>query len=281
MTGIEFRAREDKPTLVVGATGKTGRRVIERLERAGLPVRQGSRGATPGFDWDHEAGWSKALEGAGAAYVTYYPDLAAPGAVEKIRAFTAEALSAGVRRIVLLSGRGEEEAQAAEKVLTESGAHWTILRCSWFAQNFSESFMGEGVSGGALVLPAGPIPEPFVDCDDIADVAFAALTEEGHVGKLYELTGPRALTFREAASAIASARGVPLDYVEVPLDAYSAEMRAHGVPGEMIDLVVYLFGTVLDGRNAMTADGVEQALGRKATDFRTYAARVAAEGGWG
>ena len=277
----EIEARRARPTLVVGAGGKTGRRVVERLERAGLSVRAGSRAAERPFDWEDEAGWAAALEGVGAAYVTYYPDLAAPGAVDRIRAFVGVALAQGVRRIVLLSGRGEEEAEAAEKALIASGADWTILRCAWFMQNFSESYMAEGVAAGELALPAGDTPEPFVDCDDIADVAFAALTEDGHVGRLYELTGPQAMTFAEAAAGISAARGGEVAYVEVPLGAYADEMRAQDVPGEVIDLVVYLFGTVLDGRNVATADGVERALGRKPTDFRTYAERTAAAGGWG
>lgn len=281
MSGHEIEARREKPTLVVGATGKTGRRVAERLAKAGLCVREGSRRAERPFDWEDEATWGRALEGVGAAYVAYYPDLAAPGAVEKIGAFAAAALAQGVRRIVLLSGRGEPEAEAAEQALMASGADWTILRCAWFMQNFSESFMAEGVAAGELALPAGDVPEPFVDCDDIADAAFAALTQEGHVGALYELTGPRALTFREAAEEIAAARGATVAYVRVPLEDYAAEMRAHDAPAEMVDLVVYLFGTVLDGRNSRVTGGAERALGRRPADFRDHAARVAAAGGWG
>lgn len=281
MAEHEIEARRAKPTLVVGATGKTGRRVAERLAQAGLPLREGSRGAERPFDWEDEATWGRALEGAGAAYVTYYPDLAAPGAVEKIAAFAAAALAAGLRRIVLLSGRGEPEAEAAEQALAASGADWTILRCAWFMQNFSESFMAEGVTAGELALPAGDVREPFVDCDDIADAAFATLTEDGHVGALYELTGPRALTFREAAAEIAAARGAPVAYVQVPLEDFAAGMRAHEAPDEMVDLVVYLFGTVLDGRNARVMDGVERSLGRRPADLRDYASRVAATGRWG
>lgn len=269
-----------KPVLIVGGAGKTGGRLAERLERAGLPYRYGSRSAAPAFDWADEAGWPAALEGAGAAYVTYYPDLAAPGAVDKIRAFSKAALEKGVRRIVLLSGRGEEEAQAAEQALVASGADWTILRCSWFSQNFSESYFCDGVLAGDVALPAGDVPEPFVDCDDIADAAFAALTEEGHVGRLYELTGPRAMTFAEAVAEIAEALGRPVAFTRVPLDDYAAALRAEDVPDEVVSLVVFLFGTVLDGRNSTPQDGVSQVLGRPAKDFRDYAREVAARGVW-
>ncbi len=133
-----------KPTLVISSTGKTGRRVAERLEARGVPdaqrlaVRRIRR--STGRTGIHGR---RALDGAGAAYVSYYPDIAIPGAVEAVTAFAESALEQGVRRLVLLSGRGEEEAQRAERALRESGADWTIVRCSWFSQNFSEGVFAE------------------------------------------------------------------------------------------------------------------------------------------
>jgi uncharacterized protein YbjT (DUF2867 family) len=280
MNGQGVDGGEAKPTLVVGGSGKTGRRVAEKLSAAGYAVRLGSRQADPSFDWEREAGWAQVLDGVGAAYVAYYPDLAAPGAPGKIRAFVELALEMGVKRIVLLSGRGEEEARQCERALTESRADWTILRCSWFAQNFSEGYMIDGVLSGVLALPAGPVGEPFVDCDDIADAAVAALTEEGHVGRLYELTGPRLLTFREAADEIADALGRPVQFEHVPVADYAAAMREQQIPEETARLVTYLFDTVLDGRNAHIADGVQRALGRPPRDFRDYARATAASGVW-
>src|SRR5215213_4465702 len=193
-----------KSTLVVGGTGKTGRRVVERLEARGFPVRVGSRSGEPPFDWEGEATWAPALQNVGSVYVSYYPDLAVPGSVEAVRSFAKLAVENGVRRLVLLSGRGEPEAERAELALREvvdakAGAEWTILRSTWFMQNFSEDYMLEHVLSGEIRLPAGDVSTPFLDADDIADVAVAALTGEGHAGKLYELTGPRSLTFAEAA----------------------------------------------------------------------------------
>ena len=182
--------------LVTGGTGKTGRRVAERLNARGMPVRIGSRSGEPPFDWEDRSTWEPALRGTSAAYVSYYPDLAVPGTPELIGALAERALAAGTRRLVLLSGRGEEEAERAEEALKASGAEWTIVRCSWFMQNFSESYFAEPLAAGELALPVGDVREPFVDAEDIADVAVAALTEEGHAGRLYELTGPRPLTSR-------------------------------------------------------------------------------------
>ncbi|MBO2461213.1 SDR family oxidoreductase, partial [Actinomadura violacea] len=118
---------ENGLVLVLGGTGKTGRRVVERLEALDVPVRMGSRSADPGFDWTDEATWAPVLQGVQAVYLSYYPDLAAPGAPEAIGAFTAAAAAAGVRRVVLLSGRGEEEARACEQVVQDCGLEWTIV----------------------------------------------------------------------------------------------------------------------------------------------------------
>lgn len=272
--------QERKPILVVGGTGKTGRRVAERLAALGQPVRIGSRSANPAFDWEDPSGWAAALDGAGAVYITYYPDLAAPGAPAAVRALVDQALKQGVRRLVLLSGRGEEEAQEAERVLQASGADWTIVRASWFNQNFSEGAVLEGVLAGEIALPAGDVGEPFIDTDDIADVVVAALTRDGHVGQLYEVTGPRLLTFAEATAEIARAIGRPVRYTRVSAEEFTATLAQQGIPAEFTELLLYLFTTVLDGRNAHLADGVQRALGRPPKDFADYARDAAASGAW-
>jgi uncharacterized protein YbjT (DUF2867 family) len=267
-------------TLVLGGNGKTGRRIAERLRAAGRPVRIGSRGADPAFDWEDRSTWAAALRGASAVYVAFQPDLAVPGALETVEAFFAQAVAAGAGRLVLLSGRGEVEAEQAEQALRDSGADWTILRASWFSQNFSENFFLDQILAGELALPAGPAAEPFIDVEDIADVAFAALTQPGHSGQLYELTGPRALTFAQATDEIAQATARDIRFVPISPKVFRAAMAEAEVPGEVTDLVIYLFTTVLDGRNTPLADGVQRALGRAPRDFADYARRTAATGVW-
>jgi uncharacterized protein YbjT (DUF2867 family) len=269
-----------KATLVLGGTGKTGRRVVQRLQARGIPVRVGSRSGEPPFDWEKPATWARALAGVEAVYVSYYPDLTVPGAVETVGSFAELAVRSGVARQVLLSGRGEPEAERAEQAMRDSGAELTILRSTWFAQNFSEDYMLEHVLSGVVALPAADVPEPFVDADDIADVAVAALTEDGHVGRLYELTGPRLLTFAEAVDEIAQTTGREIRYVPVSVAEHAAAAAEHGVPAEVVDLLTYLFSEVLDGRNARLADGVQRALGREPRDFGDYARDVAARGVW-
>jgi uncharacterized protein YbjT (DUF2867 family) len=271
----------DGVALVLGGTGKTGRRVVERLRARGARVRVGSRSGAPGFDWEDRSTWGPALAGASAVYVSYFPDLAAPGAAEAVGELAGRAVAAGARRLVLLSGRGEAEAQRAERAVARAGAEWTVVRASWFAQNFSEGYLRDPLLGGGLGLPVGPVPEPFVDADDIADVAVAALTGEGHAGEVYEVTGPRALTFAEAVEEIGRASGRALRLEPVAMEDYAAAMAGEGVPEGIIALMRYLFTEVLDGRNARPGDGVRRALGREARDFREFARAAAAAGAWG
>jgi uncharacterized protein YbjT (DUF2867 family) len=267
-------------TLVLGGTGKTGRRVAERLSAAGVPVRLGSRSAEPAFDWEKPETWAPTLEGVSSAYISYYPDLAVPGAVDVVGSFANLAVKEGVPRLVLLAGRGEEETERAEQAVRDSGADLTIVRATWFMQNFSEDYMIEHILAGAIALPAGDTPEPFVDADDIADVAVAALTDDRHVGQLYELTGPRLLTFADAAAEISNATGRDIPYVPVSIEEHAAVAAEQGVPADVIELLTYLFSEVLDGRNAHVTDGVQRALGREPRDFRDFACDAAATGVW-
>jgi uncharacterized protein YbjT (DUF2867 family) len=266
-------------TLVLGGTGKTGRRVVERLRARGLPSRVGSRSGEPPFDWGDRATWARALDGVGSVYVSHYADLA-PGAAETIGAFAEQSVASGVPRLVLLSGRGEREAELAEQAVRDSGAELTILRSTWFNQNFSENYFRDLVLEGEVALPAGDTREPFVDAEDIADVAVAALLDDRHIGQLYELTGPRLLSFAEAVAEIADATGREIRYVPISLEAFASAFQAQGVPADVVVLLTYLFGEVLDGRNARLTDGVQRALGRQPRDFRDYAREAAATGVW-
>ncbi|ASO18201.1 uncharacterized protein YbjT (DUF2867 family) [Actinoalloteichus hoggarensis] len=273
-------ASSERPVLVLSGTGKTGRRVAARLAALNLAVRIGSRTASPAFDWTNPATWQAALHGVDAVYIAYHPDLAFPGAAETVESFVSLAVRGGVRRLVLLSGRGEAGALRAEQAVRDAGVDWTIVRASWFHQNFSEHFLLEPVRHGEIALPASTAREPFVDTDDVAAVAVAALTEPGHAGLLYEVTGPRLLTFADAAAEISAATGRDIRFRSVGPQEYAAEAAAHGVPADEVAALTELFTTVLDGRNAHLTDGVRQALGREPVDFADYARRTAATGVW-
>jgi uncharacterized protein YbjT (DUF2867 family) len=266
-------------TLILGGTGKTGRRVADRLRDRGVPVRIASRTGAVRFDWDDQATWAPLLEGVEAMYVAYPPDLAAPTSGPHLRAMAAQAVESGVRKLVLLSGRGEPQCYPAERAVRESGAAFTIVRCAWFAQNFSEGYLLAPVLEGELAFPAGNIAEPFVDLDDTADVAVAALTSDAHDGRIYELSGPRLLTFGEAVDEIGRASGRSIRYVPVGFDEYAKALEQF-VPTEQVTFLRALFEFILDGHNAYLSDGVQQALGRAPKDFRDFARSAAAAGAW-
>ncbi|MBO6639720.1 MAG: NmrA family NAD(P)-binding protein [Roseitalea sp.] len=268
-----------QPILVIGATGKTGSRVASKLEAKGIAVRRGARGSETPFDWEDPATWAPALSGVSKAYVTYFPDLAFPGAVEKLEAFTKVAAKTGLQHIVLLSGRGEYFASMGEDVVRNSGLPFTIVRAAWFAQNFSEGYLRDPVLGGVLPMPGGDIAEPIIDIDDIADVVVAALTEEGHLGERYEVTGPRLMTFAEMAEVLSTTLGRPIQHIPITFEDFHANVAASG--GEIVaDVFTSIARETLDGRNAHTTDGVERALGRKPRDFDEFAKTAKAAGAW-
>jgi uncharacterized protein YbjT (DUF2867 family) len=270
----------DELVLVTGATGTTGRRVTDRLRALGVRVRAGSRAGTPPFDWHDESTWEAVLDSVTAAYLAYHSDLMTPSAVETMRRFVLRAVAAGTRRLVLLSGRGEPTNRETEQVVLSAGAQATIVRSAFFAQDFSEKEFVEAVRAGAVELPAGPVGEPFVDAEDIADVVVAALTGDGHAGEIYEVTGPRLLSFAEAVAEIALATGRDISYRTITPSRFADALATQGMPTELVAPLVAVFGTVLDGRNAHVADGVARALGRPPRDFADYAKASAASGVW-
>lgn len=268
-----------QPILVIGSTGKTGSRVARRLEDMGVAVRRGSRRSDIPFDWENPATWAPALSGVAKAYVTYFPDLAFPGAVEKLEAFTRVAAASGLKHIVLLSGRGEHHARLGEEVVSASGIPFTIVRSAWFAQNFSEGYLRDPILAGILPMPGGDTPEPIIDIEDIADVVVAALTEEGHEDRLYEVTGPRLMTFAEMAGVLSEAIGRPVRHVPISFEDFHGNIAASG--GDFVaDVFTAIARETLDGRNAHTVDGVERALGRPPRDFAAFAKAAASRGLW-
>lgn len=267
--------------LVIGGTGKTGRKVVKRLSEAGHKVRIGSRSASPAFDWDQPKTWSQSLEGIEKIYITFQPDLAVPGALEAIEELTKKAKQYKVKKLVLLSGKGEREAELCEQVVIHSGLDYTIVRASWFNQNFSESFFLEPILEGFVALPQAAAKVPYVDTDDIADVAVAALLGEEHNGKIYQLTGPRQLTFKEVIQEISDATGRDIAFTPIALPAYTQVMKQQGVPADFVWLIEYLFSEVLGNpNNAEIAHDIEKVLGRKPKDFSDYVKETAATGIW-
>jgi len=234
-------------------------------------VRIGSRQGQPPFDWHDPATWGPALDGTAAAYLAYSPDIGFTGAADIVGDVARTAVAAGVRRLVLLSGRSEDGAQRAERLVQSSGADWTIVRAAVFAQNFTEGAFAGSIAEGILPMPVADIAEPFIDVDDIADVATAALLDDRHIGQLYEVTGPRLLTFTEALQVL----GKPAAYVQVAPDEMTAALVAEGMSTGEAGELVGLLTRVLDGRNMSLTDGVQRALGRAPRDLAQLVEGVA------
>lgn len=256
----------ETPVVVIGGTGKTGRRVASRLTERAVAVRPVSRSTPVRFDWDAPDTWDAALEGASAVYITYSPDLAFPGAGQQVTALAEMLRERAVSRVVLLSGRGEEGALASERALLAAVPTASVVRCSFFTQNFTEGPFLPGVLEGLIALPVSPrIAEPFLDVDDLADVVVTVLADGTHRGEVLELTGPEALTFPEVMRVLQRETGVTAEFQEISETEYVQGVIAAGYPDEVAQGLAELFTEVLDGRNRQTTATVEHVLGRPAT----------------
>ncbi|MBN9500443.1 MAG: hypothetical protein BGO01_11140 [Armatimonadetes bacterium 55-13] len=259
--------------LITCGNGKFGRRLASHLRARRMEVRVGSRQGNPAFDWSDEASWEPALEGVSQVAVVYVPDLAIPGAAETVGRFAERARG---RRLMLLSGRGEKGAQAAEAATLAVDSRATVLRCAWFSQNFSESFFQDGILDGELCLPVEKVFEPFVDLDDVAEVGAKALVEGEFLGEVLDLTGPQLMTFPQAVAEIAQAAGRDIGFRTVPLDEYASWIS----DADAQWLIRHLFAEVLDGRNAHLSDDLRRALGRDPRPFSVYARRATSLEAW-
>ncbi|MEW7278507.1 NmrA family NAD(P)-binding protein [Aquimarina sp. 2201CG1-2-11] len=267
--------------LVIGGTGKTGRRVVEQLQNKGIEPRIGSRQASPSFDWNNKDTWVNALNGIEKMYVTYYPDLAVPGAKEAIQSLIHLSKKLGVKKIVLLSGKGETEAEACEKIVMDSGMQYTIVRASWFNQNWSESFFLEPILSGEVALPMSDVLIPFVDTNDIAEVAANLLLDDTYNGEIIEVTGPELITFKDIINIISKTSNRDLNFYDITLEQYIDGMKKMQIPNDVVWLIDYLFSHVLTNpKNQQVVNDIEQVLGRKAKTFLEYAEETAKTGVW-
>lgn len=270
-----------KNILVIGGTGKTGKRVAKNLIALGQNVKLGGRKTETKFDWEDTSTFAPALKGIDRAYIVYYPDLAIPGAKEAISLLSQAAREAQLEKVVLLSGKGEKEAEACEQIIANSGVNFTIVRASWFNQNFSESVFLEPVQSGQVALPMPEARIPFVDANDLAEVATKVLLDDSYNGRTLEITGPEKLNFGELINEISNATGRKIQYIPISMEAFAEGMKQAGLPHSYIWLFSYLFKEVLAvEENQYISTDIEEVLGRKATSFSAFAQKVASSGIW-
>nr|WP_319267247.1 NmrA family NAD(P)-binding protein [uncultured Draconibacterium sp.] len=271
----------EQKILVIGGTGKTGSRVAKNLSQLGNDVRIAGRKTKPAFDWENPDTFDAALKDMDRAYIVYYPDLAVPGARDAIRTLTDKALKAGLDKVVLLSGKGEKEAEACEQIVADSGLNYTIVRASWFNQNFSEGAFLEFILDGAVALPMPDAEIPFVDADDIAEVVAKVLLDDSFNGETITATGPRKLTYREAVETMAAEIGREIHYQPISIQEFKDGMKAAGLPDSYVWLFSYLFEEVLGNPdNQEVSHDVQKVLGREATDFKDYVTKTLTTGVW-
>ncbi|AXT49918.1 NmrA family transcriptional regulator [Aquimarina sp. BL5] len=267
--------------LVIGGNGKTGRRVAENLTQLGHNVRVVGRKTNPAFDWENTDTYDAALKNMDRAYIVYYPDLAVPGSRDAISTLTKKALEAGLEKVVLLSGKGEAEAEACEEIVSNSGLNYTLVRASWFNQNFSEGAFLEFVLNGTVALPMPDAEIPFVDVNDIADVVSKVIVDENYNGQTITVTGPQKRTFKEVVEIMAEATNKHIQFIPISIEEFKEGMKKAGLPDSYVWLFGYLFQEVLGNpENQEVSDDVAKVLGRPAIDFETFARETAATGIW-
>ncbi|MGW0784972.1 NAD(P)H-binding protein [Streptomyces sp. NPDC002913] len=289
MTAMRTRSNDDHSdttVLVLGGSGKTGRRLAPLLQDHGANVRAAGRRGPVAFDWDRPNTWERALDGVDAVYLVDAQDRPGQWDAEGcIRAFAGLAVDQGVHRMVLLQARvtervGGKSLIAGERAVQECGAEWTVLRPNWFFQNFDEGVFLDCVLAGELPLPAGEGREPFVDAEDVAAVAAAALLQDGHAGETYELSGPRALSFGEAINTIAHATNRDIRYAPVTHQDYVDELVCYDVAADYALFLAELVAQIRDNKNAVPTDTVRRVLGREPRDFEDYVKDTASRGVW-
>jgi uncharacterized protein YbjT (DUF2867 family) len=259
--------------VILGGTGKVGRRLTEILRRQGHDARPVSRSTPTRFDWQDESTWPAALAGATGVFVV------GPGSAHDwspaLARFLRAAAAAGVAHAVLLSARGVEfhpsgAVAAAERALRSGPLAWTILRPTHFAQNFTEAMFAP--ANGRITAPVGDGAEPFVDVLDIAEVAAAVLTGRQYDGRVLALSGPGAITFADAAAVL----GPAVVFESETDDDHVARLRAVGTPEGYVEWRMAMLRGIRTGADAYLSDGVPEVLDRRATPFHEWAAREVA-----
>ncbi len=267
--------------LVIGGTGKTGSHVVKGFNQLGHNVRIGGRNSSPAFDWEDPSTYRPALKGMDRAYIVYYPDLAVPGAKSAIANLAEAALKEGLEKVVLLSGKGETEAEACEQIIANSGLNYTLVRASWFNQNFSEGAFVDYILAGHMALPMEDAKIPYTDTKDIADMVIKALLDDTLNGKTLTVTGPKKLTFEEVAGIISQKLGRTIQYQPISMDEFKASLVEAGLPESHIWLLEYLFTEVLGhSENQTISNDVEEVLNRKPVSFEAYVEKTVASGVW-
>ena len=273
--------------LVTGSTGKVGSQVVEQLAAAGAKVRAAVQATsnveaikragaeTAVMDFNDRASVSEALRGVGRAFLIMP---LVHNMVEANSGFVEEAAKAGVKQIVKLSVLGADAEppivlagwhREMEKKIESSGIHFTFIRPTHFMQNFLG--MPTIKSQAAFYQSTGDGKSAYVDTADIAAVTVKALTQGGHEGKMYAVTGPEALSNYDVAEILSRVTGKQISYVDVSDDVIRSGMKAGGLPEWVIETLIELNASQKAGMTAQVSPDVEKVTGRKPKSFDQWA----------
>ena len=281
--------------LITGGTGTSGREIVEAVARTGRPLRVIARDVARAEplkklgaevvrgDFTDPASLERAMAGVERVFLN-------SGPTENLVDLQGNVIDAarrtGVRHVVKLSVFGADLPEAprvrfmrqhidVEHRLRGSGLAWTMLRPTFFMQNL----LGSAVSirqSGAIFMPAADGRAPYIDTRDIADVAAAALTQPGHEGRAYELTGPQDLSFHDMAREIGAAIGKDVKYVPVSEDQARQSLLASGIPAWNVEGILELMRATRDGWMAGVTGEVGRLTGHSARTFAAFAREHAA-----
>ncbi|SFR30975.1 Uncharacterized conserved protein YbjT, contains NAD(P)-binding and DUF2867 domains [Halorubrum sodomense] len=274
---------EPDRVLVTGATGTVGEPLVRRLLEDGTPVRVATRdperardefGDVPEyveFDLGRPETWGTALAGSDRLFLLFPPE----SGVGAVTEFADAAERVGVDRAAFLSILGAEKLpvlphRRIETHLAGTGIACTFLRASWFAQNLSEIHRREIVDRDEIFVPAGDGVLSFTDARDVAAVAATVLTESGHADRAYDLTGPAALDFREAADVFSDVLDRPIGYADPSRPAFGLAMYRRGFSPGFVAFMIAEYSLVRLGLSGRTTDDVETVLGRPSRTLREF-----------
>jgi uncharacterized protein YbjT (DUF2867 family) len=273
----------DPTVLIIGGTGTTASRLVQKLAQRDLSVHTAARhNADVHFDWTDPTTYGSALDGADRLYLMT-PVLDKSQLANLVGIFLDQTAAAGVQHVTLLSAYGMEAAppevgpRAIElDLLSRNQFTHSIVRPAWFMQNFSEGHLVP--RDGFITVPTGDGTEAFVDVEDIAAVAAATLADPAaHAGAAYAPTGPEAMTVADAAHIIATATGLPIKHADIDRQAWIDANIAAGLPADYSGMLAMLTESIATGHGSQPNNDVERVTGTPATTFTDFARCTASQ----
>lgn len=271
--------------LVTGATGTIGQALIKQLQTKNADFVAGVRNVEEAkkklpsvsnfveFDFSNSATYEGAVENIDSVFVLGPPIVL--NLEELVAPFLDFLKGKGINRVVYLSALGSENMKlltfhtTLTQKIKDDGFDYTILKPSFFAQNFKNYEWENITERGVVYVPAGTGKAGFVDVNDIAAVAAAALTEDGHSGKTYEITGPEILGYQDAANLLSEVMGKQIVYPNPTPEEFGATLKQAGAPDFIASYMIDVYSMILNNHVNVLSNHVEEVTGKKPTTLKS------------